>query len=99
MKRERFFFVESVQKITGLLPFSRAPTLNGLHPDTHKQPEEKRQKKNAYKRLNMVIKKMRRNLRERKQKNALNMYDVTHTCSIALLCLPTARDHTLRSCF
>ena len=84
MKNEkRFFFVGSVQKITGLLPFSRAPTLNGLHTDTHKQHEEKRQKRNAYKRLNMV-KKTRRKLRERKQKNALNMYDVTHTCSIAL---------------
>lgn len=82
-KRDIFSFVESVQKISRLIPFSRAPTLNGLHTDTHKQPEEKRQKRSAYKRLNMV-KKMRRKLRERKQKNTLNVYDVTHTCIIAL---------------
>lgn len=53
MKRERGFFIESVQKIIGLLPFSSAPTLNGLLTDTHKQAEEKREKTNTFQTLYM----------------------------------------------
>lgn len=71
MKRERLFFVESVQKITGLLPFPD----NQLRMTSIQTPTgslKKRWKRNARKGLNM-IKKMRRSLRERKQKNALNM--------------------------
>jgi len=79
MKKREIFLCESVQKAIGLLPFSRAPTLNHLN----KQPKEKRQKSSAYKRPNMT-KKMRTKLRERKQKNALNMYNVAHVCSIYL---------------
>lgn len=61
-KKDRAFSLQSYLKITGLLPFSGAPTLS-VSTDTQKQSEEKRQRQNAYNRLNMV-KKTRRKRKE-----------------------------------